>query len=171
LEISLRIAAHSLYTTSVKETLAKVAPEAKVHGDKTVVAMEGPQFSTRAESLMYRGFGGDIINMSALPEAKLAREAELAYVIIATSTDYDAWRPSERGVDVAEVMKSLQANVANSHKVLSSLLEPVHEAMQDGSEAYTSTQGGMQFSVMTKAELIPTPAKDSLRFLLPWFPQ
>jgi 5'-methylthioadenosine phosphorylase len=155
----------------VKETLAKLAPDAKVHGDKTLVAMEGPQFSTRAESLMYRGFGGDIINMSALPEAKLAREAELSYVIIATSTDYDAWRPSEGAVDVAEVMKSLHANVSNSHKVLAALLEPVHETMQDGSKAYTSIQGSMKFSVMTKTEVIPAVAKESLHFVLPWFPQ
>jgi 5'-methylthioadenosine phosphorylase len=155
----------------VKETLAQSAPDAKVHGGSTLVAMEGPQFSTRAESLMYRGFGGDIINMSALPEAKLAREAELSYVVIATSTDYDAWRPSEGAVDVAEVMKSLAANVSNSHKVLAALLEPVNEAMQDGSIAYEAVQGSMKFSVMTKPELIPSQAKDSLRFLLPWFPQ
>lgn len=114
---------------------------------------------------------GDIINMSALPEAKLAREAELSYVIIATSTDYDAWRPSEGAVDVAEVMKSLQANVSNSHKVLASLLEPVHEAVKDGSEAYAAVKDSMKFSVMTQAEFIPQVAKDSLRFVLPWFPQ
>lgn len=109
--------------------------------------------------------------MSALPEAKLAREAELSYVIIATSTDYDAWRPSEGAVDVAEVMKSLAANVSNSHKVLAALLEPVNEAVQDGSEAYKAVDGSMKFSVMTKSELIPSVAKDSLRFVLPWFPQ
>lgn len=113
---------------------------------------------------------GDIINMSALPEAKLAREAELSYVIIATSTDYDAWRPSEGAVDVAEVMKSLAANVSNSHKVLAALLEPVNEAVQDGSKAFKAVDGSMKFSVMTKSQLIPTAAKDSLRFVLPWFP-
>ena len=69
---------------SVRETLAKEEPNVKVHGDKTAVCMEGPAFSTRAESLMYRAWGGDLINMSALPEAKLAREAEISYVLIAT---------------------------------------------------------------------------------------
>ena len=59
---------------SVRETLAKEEPNVKVHGDKTAVCMEGPAFSTRAESLMYRAWGGDLINMSALPEAKLARD-------------------------------------------------------------------------------------------------
>ncbi len=76
-----------------------------------------PQFSTRAESLMYRAWGGDIINMSVLPEAKLAREAEVAYVLIATATDYDAWRPSSAAVSVAEVMESLKANVEASNIV------------------------------------------------------
>lgn len=73
---------------SVRETLAQHAPSVKVHPGKTVVCMEGPAFSTRAESIMYRQLGGDIINMSALPEAKLAREAELSYVLIATGVYY-----------------------------------------------------------------------------------
>lgn len=70
----------------MRETLAEHSPLVKVHANKTVVCMEGPAFSTRAESNMYRQLGGDIINMSALPEAKLAREAELSYVLIATCT-------------------------------------------------------------------------------------
>lgn len=69
---------------STREALAEHAPSVRVHSNKTGVCMEGPQFSTRAESLMYRQVGGDIINMSALPEAKLAREAEISYVLIAT---------------------------------------------------------------------------------------
>lgn len=107
--------------------------------------------------------------MSALPEAKLAREAELSYVIVATSTDYDAWRPSEGAVDVAEVLKSLQANVTNSHAVLQALLEPVSALVQDDGEAYKKAQGGMRFAIMTKAEHVSQLAKESLQFLLPWY--
>mgnify|MGYP001941847084 FL=1 len=70
----------------VREALKAYAPNVNVHANKTVICMEGPAFSTRAESVMYRQLGGDIINMSALPEAKLAREAELSYVLIATGT-------------------------------------------------------------------------------------
>ncbi|PBL01673.1 hypothetical protein ARMGADRAFT_224437 [Armillaria gallica] len=73
--------------------------------------MEGPQFSTRAESIMYRQWGWDLINMSVLPEAKLAREAELSYVLIATATDYDAWRPHSDTVTAAEVFKTLKASL------------------------------------------------------------
>lgn len=155
----------------VRSELAKVSPDVKVHGGKTVVAMEGPQFSTRAESLMYRALGGDIINMSALPEAKLAREAELSYTIVATSTDYDAWREAEGAVDVAEVMKSLQANVKCSHAVIQALLDPVAKLVADDGQAYKNAQGGMRFSVMTKPELVSPEAKESIRFVLPWYGQ
>jgi len=75
---------HGILTYSVREALASHAPSVKVYSNKTAVCMEGPAFSTRAESNMYRQLGGDIINMSALPEAKLAREAEISYVLIAT---------------------------------------------------------------------------------------
>ncbi len=68
------------------EVCAAALPDLRVHADKTVVVMEGPAFSTRAESKMYRAWGGDIINMTALPEAKLAREAEMGYAMVCMST-------------------------------------------------------------------------------------
>lgn len=78
----------------------------------TYVAMEGPQFSTRAESMLYRQWGADVIGMTALPEAKLAREAELPYSLIGMVTDYDCWREGHAHVDVAEVVAQAQANAA-----------------------------------------------------------
>ncbi|WFD26665.1 S-methyl-5'-thioadenosine phosphorylase [Malassezia nana] len=156
----------------IRETLAEHSPNVRVHGNKTVVCMEGPAFSTRAESIMYRQLGGDIINMSALPEAKLAREAELSYVLIATSTDYDAWRESSETVSVQEVMESLKANVEASQVVTKALVDHVNELVQaDDSPIVKCMEGSMQFSVMTKPENISTEEKDRLRYLLPWFPQ
>ena len=76
----------------------------------TYIAMEGPQFSTRAESLLYRQWGADVIGMTALPEAKLAREAELPYALIGMVTDYDCWRESEAPVEVSEVIAQMHAN-------------------------------------------------------------
>lgn len=76
----------------------------------TYVAMEGPQFSSRAESVMYRHWGADVIGMTAMPEAKLAREAELPYALIGMVTDYDCWRESEAAVDVAEVIEQMHKN-------------------------------------------------------------
>ena len=76
----------------------------------TYLAMEGPQFSSRAESLLYRQWGADVIGMTAMPEAKLAREAELPYALIGMVTDYDCWRESEAHVEVSEVIAQMHAN-------------------------------------------------------------
>ena len=81
------------------------------------VAMEGPQFSTRAESRMYRAWGGDVIGMTAMPEAKLAREAELPYALIGMVTDYDCWREGD-AVDVAEIVGRLHANAGAARQLV-----------------------------------------------------
>ena len=89
-----------------------------VHRGATYVAIEGPQFSTRAESLLYRKWGGDVIGMTAMPEARLAREAELPYALLGMVTDYDSWRTAEAGVEASEVLAVMHANVALAGKVL-----------------------------------------------------
>lgn len=81
-----------------------------VHSRGTYVCMEGPQFSTRAESHMHRGWGGDLIGMTCMPEAKLAREAEMAYALIALPTDYDCWRPHEGG-DRQKLLEEILGNL------------------------------------------------------------
>ncbi len=81
-----------------------------MHDGGTYLAMEGPQFSSRAESLMYRDWGCDVIGMTNMPEAKLAREAELCYASVAMITDYDSWHPDHDAVDVADVIATLQGN-------------------------------------------------------------
>ena len=88
---------------------AKVAGKA-VHLGATYLAMEGPQFSTLAESRLYRQWGADVIGMTGMPEAKLAREAELCYASLAMVTDYDCWHPDHDAVDVATVIATLTAN-------------------------------------------------------------
>ena len=90
---------------------AVAAAGGKVAVGATYLAMEGPQFSTRAESRMYRSWGADVIGMTAMPEAKLAREAELPYALIGMATDYDCWREGE-AVDVGQVIEQMQANSA-----------------------------------------------------------
>ena len=76
----------------------------------TYVAIEGPQFSTRAESRLYKAWGAHVIGMTAMPEARLAREAELPYALVGMVTDYDAWREGEAGVDTAQVLETMHAN-------------------------------------------------------------
>ena len=83
-----------------------------VHPGATYVCMEGPQFSTRAESLMHREWGGDLIGMTCMPEAKLAREAEMCYALIGIPTDYDCWRDHEPGASPDAVLQSILANLS-----------------------------------------------------------
>ncbi|WP_156840458.1 S-methyl-5'-thioadenosine phosphorylase [Novosphingobium aquimarinum] len=91
------------------------------------LAMEGPQFSTRAESRMYRGWGADVIGMTGMPEARLAREAELPYALLGMVTDYDAWRDDEAGVAVSDILAVMQANVAKVRESLRALAEALPE--------------------------------------------
>jgi len=114
-----------------------------VHRSGTYVCMEGPAFSTRAESLMHRAWGGDLIGMTCMPEAKLACEAEMAYALVALPTDFDCWRPREEdGVSkdlLAEIISNLQIATAASVRLIRSALDdltvlratpsPAHEAL------------------------------------------
>ncbi|WP_315760219.1 S-methyl-5'-thioadenosine phosphorylase [Sphingomonas sp. Y38-1Y] len=101
---------------------AAEAAGAAVHRGGTYLAMEGPQFSTRAESNLYRQWGCDVIGMTAIPEAKLAREAELPYALVGMVTDYDCWREDEAAVDVAAVIRQLSANAAKARAMVVHLL-------------------------------------------------
>jgi len=107
---------------SVYAVDAARAAGAQVDDRGTYLAMEGPQFSTRAESLLYRQWGCDVIGMTAMPEAKLAREAELPYALVGMVTDYDCWREDEAGVDVAQVVAQLGANAAKARAMVMALL-------------------------------------------------
>ena len=93
----------------------------KVHATATYLAMEGPQFSTRAESRMYRQWGADVIGMTGLPEAKLAREAEMCYASLAMVTDYDCWHEDHGAVDVAQVIATLMANAGAARNTVARL--------------------------------------------------
>lgn len=107
-------------STALADTAAEVG--ATVHRGGTYVVMEGPAFSTRAESLLYRSWGASVIGMTALPEAKLAREAEMCYAILACATDYDCWHETEEAVSVEMVIANLSKNVATSKEILRRLL-------------------------------------------------
>ena len=103
---------------------------AEVSEGGTYVAIEGPQFSTRAEAHMYRAWGGDIIGMTGMPEARLAREAELPYALIGMVTDYDCWHAEEADVQVADVLRVMHANSAKARRTvveLAQLLPPFRE--------------------------------------------
>ncbi|KAG0698927.1 nucleoside phosphorylase domain-containing protein [Suillus ampliporus] len=150
----------------VERALADEGRGVVLHKDKCIVCMEGPQFSTRAESIMYRAWGGDLINMSALPEAKLAREAELSYALIATATDYDSWRPHSEAVTAAEVFKTLQNNADTSRHVAAAVLEDLHAAALDG-DILSEEKGSMRFSIMPRSGEQNQEDVKKLAFILP----
>jgi len=162
----------------VEKALGEVAKEtgrevSMLFRDKCIVCMEGPQFSTRAESVMYRQWGGDLINMSVLPEAKLAREAELSYALIATATDYDSWRPHSEAVTAAEVFKTLHANADAAKRVAATVLDELHNVI-DGQgnnsgaeEVFLEEVGSMKYSIMPRSVQTKEEDRKKLAFILP----
>ncbi len=103
-----------------------------VHDGGAYVVIEGPQFSTRAESALYRSWGADVIGMTALPEAKLAREAEICYATLAFVTDYDVWRESEEDVSVEMVMANLMKNVETARRIIRNVTARVSSERECG---------------------------------------
>lgn len=108
----------------LQELLAKAgkAAGAQVHSGGTYLAMQGPQFSTRAESRLYQSWGADVIGMTAMPEARLAREAELPYALLGMVTDYDSWREAEAAVDMAEVLATMAASAETARAAVVQLV-------------------------------------------------
>jgi 5'-methylthioadenosine phosphorylase len=126
------IVVHCTFAEPFCSTLSKLLYESaqelgdvKVHEGGTYVCMEGPLFSTQAESNAYRSWGMDIIGMTALPEAKLAREAELHYATIACATDYDCWHETEESVTVEMVIGNLSSNVSNAQRILRKVAQKI----------------------------------------------
>jgi len=152
----------------VRAALREEGRGVKLYTETCIVCMEGPQFSTRAESIMYRQWGGDLINMSVLPEAKLAREAEISYALIATATDYDSWRPQSEPVTAAEVFKTLKENADTSRLVAARVLEELHlEIGTEGRGLLLEEEGSMKFSIMPRSGEQKPEDRKKLAYILP----
>lgn len=131
------LVAHVSMAEPVCERLSGFAADAvtdaggRVAKGATYLAMEGPQFSTRAESLLFREWGADVIGMTALPEARLAREAELPYALVGMVTDYDCWREEAAFVEVTQVIEQMTANGAVARRVVERFIAalPVERAV------------------------------------------
>lgn len=131
------------------------------HDGGTYVCIEGPQFSTRAESNLFRSWGVSVIGMTNLPEARLAREAELSYATIALSTDYDCWHEEEDDVSVEGVLETIKKNVANARKI-------VRQAILDMPEDTSGwpARSALKHAIMTAPEAIPAAARQRLGLLI-----
>jgi 5'-methylthioadenosine phosphorylase len=126
----------------------------------TYVCMEGPQFSTRAESNLYRSWGADVIGMTNLQEAKLAREAEMSYATMAMVTDYDCWREGHDDVTVEQVVAVIHQNSENAAKVVRAAVA----ALPRGEKS--PFDGVMKYSIMTDKTMIPAATKERLALLI-----
>lgn len=171
-----RIAAHVSFADPVCPILAGALYEAarevlpgapgdggagpRAHKGGTYVCIEGPQFSTRAESRVYRSWNVDVIGMTNMPEAKLAREAELPFATLALSTDYDCWHESEADVNVEAVVATLQKNVANAKEIARRLARSLPDL--SASPARSALAG----AIMTHGPSIPGEVRTRLGWLI-----
>ena len=126
----------------------------------TYVCMEGPQFSTKAESETYRSWGMDLIGMTNLQEAKLAREAEICYTTMALVTDYDCWHPDHDSVTVTDIVKNLHKNSENAQKIIKAAVKrlPVERTCKCGS--------ALQYAILTDLKKAPAETRAKLELLL-----
>ncbi|KAI9756206.1 MAG: hypothetical protein M4579_003946 [Chaenotheca gracillima] len=141
-----------------------------LHEEGLLICMEGPQFSTRAESNLYRSWGGSVINMSALPEAKLAREAEISYQMICMATDYDSWHATNESVTVEMVMGHMKANAGNARIFVSAVLDELSKPEHADLVQAKHFEGSMKMmSGITAKEGRGEEALKKLRWLFPGY--
>jgi 5'-methylthioadenosine phosphorylase len=164
------IVAHIAFGDPICKNLAAVLaeaiaslnlPDVTIHREGTYVCMEGPAFSTKAESNLYRSWGATIIGMTNLPEAKLAREAEIAYATLALVTDYDCWHPDHDSVTVDMVIGNLQRNGVNAQKVIQETVKRLSENPPT-SEAHSA----LKYAILTNLANAPAATKEKLGLLL-----
>jgi 5'-methylthioadenosine phosphorylase len=164
------LVAHVTFGEPVCPNLAKILadavaslklPEVNLHRGGTYVCMEGPAFSTKAESHLYRSWGATVIGMTNLPEAKLAREAEIAYATLALVTDYDCWHSDHDSVTVEMVIANLQRNAVNAQKVIQ---ETVKRLGQNPPES--AAHSALKYALLTPLDKVPATTKDKLALLL-----
>ncbi|MBC7263501.1 MAG: S-methyl-5'-thioadenosine phosphorylase [Chloroflexi bacterium] len=139
---------------------AAVKTGATVHRGGTFITIEGPQFSTKAESRIYRQWGVDIIGMTALPEAKLAREAEICYATMAHVTDYDVWHETEESVTVAMLIENLLANAAVTKQAIEYLVASLPE------ERSCECGNALATAIITQRDVIPAETRRKLDLLV-----
>jgi 5'-methylthioadenosine phosphorylase len=132
-----------------------------LHRGGTYICMEGPAFSTKAESNLYRSWGATVIGMTNLPEAKLAREAEIAYATLALVTDYDCWHPDHDSVSVEMVIGNLQKNAVNAQKVIAEVVRQL-DKNPPSSEAHSA----LKYAIITPLDKAPAETKEKLFAIL-----
>jgi 5'-methylthioadenosine phosphorylase len=160
------VVAHVAFGDPVCATVAKAIANGCAHegviskSGGTYVCMEGPQFSTRAESNLYRSWGADVIGMTNLQEAKLAREAEICYATVAMVTDYDCWREGHDDVTVEQIVAVLNQNAANACKVVKAAVAAMPR------ERKCACASALKYAMLTDPKAIPSQTREKLDLLI-----
>jgi len=160
------LVAHVGFAHPVCEDLVRIVYEkakgagVTVHLGGTYINIEGPQFSTLAESNLYRSWGLDIIGMTNMTEARLAREAEICYVTLAAVTDYDCWHQEEESVTVDIILNNLRQNVNHAKKILKFVISGIDK------ERTCSCKEALKFAIATNPKLIPEQTKEKLKIII-----
>jgi len=151
---------------SIVHDILKVASKGKgkIHNSGTYITMEGPQFSTRAESNVYRMLGVDVIGMTACPEYKLAREAEMHFGILALSTDYDCWKTDEAHVTVDAVMATMKSNVSKAKSIIKDAVPLIAAEWNKFTDC--PCENALNNAIMTAHETIPKETYSKLELLI-----
>ncbi|VXC77630.1 S-methyl-5'-thioadenosine phosphorylase [Oceanicaulis sp. 350] len=129
---------------------AEAAGVETVQRGGTYLVMEGPQFSTRAESQLYRQWGCSVIGMTNMPEAKLAREAELPYASVSMVTDYDCWRTEDADVDISDILRTMHANTAHAHALVRNLVKAM--AATERTDSPQGIEKALEYAIITAPE-------------------
>ena len=137
----------------------------RLHGG-VYVCMEGPQFSTQAESHMHRAWGGDLIGMTCMPEAKLAREAEICYALVALPTDYDCWRPHSSGATAQALLEEIMHNLQRATQHAITLIRATVAALAGKLNRDCACQRALQLAVWSDHDHLDRAALGSLKPLL-----
>jgi len=161
------IVAHIEFAHPVCQELSEVVYKAAksingvtVHNQGTYINMEGPAFSTLAESSLYRSWGMDVIGMTNMPEAKLAREAEICYATLAAVTDYDCWYPKHESVTIDMVLQNLKKNIENAKRILIQVIKDIPQ------KRTCSCQEALKYAIITDKKLIPENVKKKLKLII-----
>jgi len=160
------LVAHIMFAHPICEELSQSVLKAgeflklNMHNGGTYLNMEGPAFSTLAESKLYRSWGMDVIGMTNMPEAKLAREAEICYSTLACVTDYDCWHPQHESVTIDMVIQNLLKNVGNAKKIISAVVKNIKPKRN------CHCKDSLKYAIITDRKLIPARVKKDLEIII-----
>jgi len=167
-ELAVHVELGAPFCATLRNVLAKAGTgfPARIHPSGTYVCMEGPQFSTRAESELHRSWGASLIGMTVMPEAKLAREAEICYALVALPTDYDCWKPHPANLDQARLIEEILGNVKAATQNALELIRRAIPKIAEVADKPCACQSALALAIWSDRSRIAPETKERLRPIL-----